>query len=228
MNRLTSNRRGAAPAVTLTLALLAGLAGSPGARAAQPLPVALAEGSSLKLEGKSNVHAYHSVAGKLDFALTADAPVTTVAALDSLIRAGGVKALDLTIPVAQMHSGKDGLDKNMQKALKAEANPSITFHLTRYTAVQFPAGGDSLDVRATGKLAVAGVERDVELPAVARRSANTIELTGMKPLLMTDFGVKPPTLMMGALRTEDGVVIHYRLLLGFQAPAGTVQKEGAR
>ena len=226
MNRLIPSRRGAAPAVMLSLALLAGLAGSPGARAAQPLPVTLAKGSWLRLEGKSNVHAYHSEAGKLEFALGADAATATPAALDSLIRAGGVKTLDLTIPVAGMHSGKDGLDKNMQKALKADANPAIVFHLERYTAAAFPAGGDSLDVRATGKLSVAGVEREVELTAVARRTANAIEIAGTKPLLMTDFGVKPPTMMMGALRTEDGVVIHYRLLLGM-ATAGA-DKEGAK
>jgi hypothetical protein len=33
------------------------------------------------------------------------------------------------------------------------------------------------------------------------------------PLRMTQFGIKPPTMMMGALRTSDDVVIHFDLLL---------------
>jgi polyisoprenoid-binding protein YceI len=113
----------------------------------------------------------------------------------------------------------------MQKALKTDHNPTIDFHLMRYQATPFPAGGDSLDVKATGKLSVAGVEREVELRAVARRSGNFISIEGTKPLLMTDFGVKPPTMMMGALRTEDGVVIHYRLLLEVSASAAAATDE---
>jgi len=213
-------------AAALALALLAtpALAAAPG-----PLPVKLAEGSWLKLEGKSNVHNFHSEAGELQVALSGDAAPASPAALDSLIRTGGVTSLDLSIPVVKMHSGKDGLDKNMQKALKADQAPAIKFHLTHYQAAPFAAGGDSLDVRADGTLEVAGVTKDVQLVAVERRTANAIEITGTKPLLMTDFGVKPPTMMMGALRTEDGVVIHYRLLLAVAATAAAAAaQEGAR
>jgi polyisoprenoid-binding protein YceI len=192
------------------------------------LPVVLAPGSKLWLEGKSNVHDFHSQADELRLTMGRDSAAVVPAdlsAFDGMIRAGDVKAMTFSIPVAKMHSGKDGLDKNMQKALKTDHNPTIDFRLLRYQATPFPLGGDSLDVKATGKLSVAGVEREVELRAVARRSGNFISIEGSKPLLMTDFGVKPPTMMLGAMRTEDGVVIHYKLLLEVNASAAASTEE---
>ena len=39
------------------------------------------------------------------------------------------------------------------------------------------------------------------------------------PLLMTQFGVKPPTMMMGSLRTADQVIVHFDLVMGGDAAA---------
>lgn len=220
------------PVAVLMFAAAALFAGALWASGTDPnavsLPVGLAPGSKLWLEGKSNVHDFHSQADELRLTMGRDSAVAVpadVAAFDAMIRAGGVRALALSIPVVKMHSGKDGLDKNMQKALKTDHNPTIDFRLESYKAAPFPAGGDSLDITATGKLAIAGVEKEVELRATARRSGNFVSIEGSKPLLMTDFGVKPPTMMLGAMRTEDGVVIHYRLLLEVSASAAASTEE---
>ena len=43
-----------------------------------------------------------------------------------------------------------------------------------------------------------------------------IRAEGELPLLMTDFGVKPPTAMFGTLRTDNKITVKFSLLVGPQ------------
>jgi hypothetical protein len=45
-------------------------------------------------------------------------------------------------------------------------------------------------------------------------------LDGERALLMTDFQVKPPRLMLGALRTDDRVVVKFHLEIGGSGSRG--------
>lgn len=193
-----------------------------------PLAIGLQKQSRLWLEGKSTVHAFHSEATRIELTLARDSALAEPAnaeAFERMVRAGDVRGLALSIPVDAMHSGKDGLDKNMRKALKADANPTIRFRLARYRAETM---ADSMAIEAQGALTVAGVEQTIDLHAVARPAAEGLVLTGSVPLRMTQFGIKPPTMMLGTLRTDDQVVIHYRLVLAVQAAAATNQEGESR
>jgi hypothetical protein len=111
-----------------------------------------------------------------------------------------------------MRSDKDGIDKNMQKALKASANPNIVFRLSAP-----PAPGawssDGTTVKVLGTLEVAGQSREIEVPLRASTIPEGIVLEGRKSLLMSDYGVKPPSMMLGTLKTADAIDIEFRLVL---------------
>lgn len=212
---------------TLALALASGAsAGRASSRAAADTPaapaaIALGRGSSLWLEGSSNLHRFESKTTDLALAVTRDAAAPDVSdapSLETLVRSSGVSGLDLDIPVTSLHSERKGLDKNMYKALRADENPTIHFHLAKYSLHPRAAGGDTLDVSAEGALRVAGRERPVALSAVLVRTDQGLWLEGSKTLQMTQFGVRPPTMMLGALRVDDHITVRYKLLL---APAGT-------
>lgn len=197
----------------LVLALIACTA--PITRAADPPTVQ--SGSKLWLTGSSTVHAYTSTASKLDAVVRFDPSLWNeglprAEAIEALIRKHGVTGLDVTVPVTSMKSHKDGLDKNMYKALKAEQHPQIRYVLSSYEASDGKEGAVAIDAR--GKVTVAGVEQDVRISATATRDGNVVRLKGDVPLLMTQFGVKPPKMMMGTLRTADQVVIHFDLIVG--------------
>jgi len=122
----------------------------------------------------------------------------------------------LTIPVKQMHSGNEKLDDKMYDALQADDHPDITFRLTGDTIVP-GAPNDSLIVKASGILAVAGKEKPVELSVIlVRNQDSTVSIKGSKELLMTDFGIEPPSMMLGLLKTDDKVVIHFDIRLRSQ------------
>ena len=204
-----------------TIALPLETAGDTAKRAA----IEIASGSELWMEGKSTLHDWESRTNTLNVGFTID-PIRTepidATGVDALVRAGGVLALDVEIPVKPLHSGKAGLDKNMMKALKAEQFPMIRFHMSRYT-VTGPATADTLSLSVVGELIVAGKNKPVTLEARAWQCDAGVWVAGTAPLNMTDFDITPPTMMMGAIKTNNRIVIHYRLLL---APAGRLAGSG--
>ncbi len=183
-------------------------------------PLGLRPGSRLWLEGNSTLHAFTSTVTVMDVSLATDEGGAETAWL-SLVRAGRVRSFDLTIPVLGMKSGKAGLDKKMYEALAAAKHPDIVFHLARYVVTESTAPVEGLPVKASGTLMVAGVTREVEIEGRIEPAPGGMILHGRKELLMTDFGVKPPTMMLGVLKTDNRIVIRFDLVLGRESDAGT-------
>jgi polyisoprenoid-binding protein YceI len=111
------------------------------------------------------------------------------------------------IKAASLTSPKEGLDRNMHKALKVAQFPEITFTLLRTEA----AVANML--KAIGKLTIAGVEKEVVLDLKTAVNASTITVMGEVPLLMTDYGIKPPTAMLGMLKTDPKITVTFEVVL---------------
>jgi hypothetical protein len=174
-------------------------------------------GGKLWLQGTSTIHEFKGDASKLTIALHDDtakwpADKTGPDAIQGLILANGVTGMDVVVGVTGLHSGKDGLDKNMYKALKAEQNPTIRFRMQHY-AVTSPAAAETLAMRIDGTLTIAGTEKSVSLVARAWKGEKGEWVDGTQTLNMSEYGIKPPTMMMGAIKVADRVDIHYHLLL---------------
>jgi hypothetical protein len=191
------------------LMLAAGLSGvvAAGPQATRPLTIDTAR---VTIAGTSNIHAYT--------ASTTAVRVTRVAVASSvigpgfweaLVKPGALEALEIAISAAQLSSPKEGLDKNMHKALKVQEHPDITFRLT---AVE--PGTSAGALKARGMLRIAGVEREVVLDLQTERHDATLTVKGKLTLLMTDYGIKPPTAMLGMLKTDPKVTVTFETLLG--------------
>ena len=213
------NRRNAARAATLATALVACAAlATPGARAEEVTARAAlvtAPASELWMDGTSTVHDWECRTKTVNVTFTrlgSQADPAAASAIEALIRSGGVRGVDVQIPVATLHSERKGLDKNMLKSLQAERYPVIRFRMERYTAAA-PATSDTVQLRVDGTLTIAGTEKHVQLVAAAWKGEAGEWIEGSTPLDMSAFGITPPTMMLGALKVRDRVVIHYRLLL---------------
>ncbi|MGE0448203.1 MAG: YceI family protein [Vicinamibacterales bacterium] len=195
---------------TLGCALLAGLVTAPAAAAGQdasPQELRLVS-SRISLSGTSNIHAYtaSSTAARLVRLQVSDG-VAEEHAWDALLAPGALQALEISLPAATLSSPREGLDKNMHKALKVTEHRDITFRLSRLETVG--AGGA---VRGIGVLTVAGVERDVTLAIKTARSDAGLTVTGEVQLLMTDFGIAPPKAMLGMLKTDPRITVTFEAL----------------
>ena len=216
LNRRAGASGGPAMMVLSGLMLLA-------AHAFAAAPLGLRPGSRLWLEGNSTLHAFESTATVMTVLLAADEGGTD-GSWGAVVRSGRVRSFDLAIPVRGMKSGKAGLDKNLYESLGAAKHPDILFRLARYQVEESTASGTGLTVKAFGTLTVAGVERDVEIDGEVEPGAGGMIIHGRKELLMTDFGVKPPTMMLGVVKTDNRIVIRFDLVLGRESDAGSNER----
>ena len=179
---------------------------APRIAAETPLSVGSAR---ITIAGTSNVHAYS--------ASTTIARITSVqlassvagpAFWDEIVKPGGLQAFEIAIPAAKLASDKEGLDKNMHKALKVEQHPEITFRVTSVQSRGTPGG-----LLALGKLRIAGVEREVALDITTARTGDGLLVKGAISILMTDYGIAPPKAMLGMLKTDPKVTVSFETML---------------
>ena len=203
---------------TLSLGLLAvlTLSGRPiaapaGNDAALGLNVTV-NSATLSISGTSTMHPY-TVSTKALKVSAASAPAPDV---QGLLQPDALQGFELQIPVNTFTSEKDGLTKQMFKAMKADKHPTITFRLNDYT-VEPAAGG--MTVKPTGTLTVAGVERPIDMVLDVKVQAGMLQVRGTRDLLMTEFGIKPPTMFMGMLKTDDKVTIKFEVQLALASKA---------
>lgn len=171
----------------------------------------LGKGSHLRLDGDSTLHRYKAESTQLSasVSLSPGAEASDASSLLAAARAGQLAAVDIRLPVQSLSSGEGGLDKNMWKTLKAEKAPQIVFHLVSCRAES--SSPNTLQV--SGRLAVAGVEKNVDLPVSASPAGEQLFLKGTLPMRMSDFGVQPPVLFAGAVKTSDQVSVTFELKL---------------
>ena len=162
--------------------------------------------STLELKGTSTLHNFECKSSTIQGSIEMDNSEKTFT------------EANIAIPVKSIHSGNSSMDDNMYDALKAKKNANITFSLTSAKI----AGNQKTSASAPedtvhGNLTIAGKTLPVDLAVAIRPGKNrTIAVEGTKDLLMTDFGVDPPSFMFGALKAGNKVTIDFRLTL---APA---------
>jgi hypothetical protein len=187
--------------------LLAGTAALTQVALAQSKAPLAIDTARVTIAGTSNIHEYTAATTNVRVARVALAPSVAGAALwDEIVKPGAIEALDVVVAAGTLSSPKEGLDKNMHKALKVEQFPDITFRLVRLDP-------SAAGLMAAGKLRIAGVERDVVLTLTTERRGNTLVVKGRLPLLMTDYGIKPPTALLGMLKTDPKVTITFETVL---------------
>jgi hypothetical protein len=190
-----------------SLAMIALCGGGLAAQESGGIRLTLRPESRLWIEGTSTVHDWTCASTGFDTAIAADAGFakTDLAALSHSIQSAQV-----TVPVKSLKCGHGKMDDNMYKALKAEQYPTISFALTSWEVLPGATRADSFTVRATGKLTIAGVERAVAIDVVAGKHADgRATARGELPILMTDYGMKPVTAMLGTIKTGNRVVVKF-------------------
>jgi polyisoprenoid-binding protein YceI len=199
---------------TLSICLAAGLAFSgSNATVAAPAHHAAAMGrtlsvqsAALSIDGTSTMHDYTLSTKTVTMNST-----TALADIESLLQPGALQTLELQIPVDSFTSERDGLKKEMLKALHADKHPDITYKLKAYEIE--PSAGGGIIVKPAGTLTVAGAERPIDLVLEVKETASGLQVRGRHDLSMKAFGVKPPTMFMGMLKTNDKVTIKFDLQL---------------
>lgn len=176
------------------------LAGATGAESQTRLD--LTDESRLWIEGSSSVNTFTCVAAEVDGA--------------GLFREVSDPALveaELRVPVRRFDCGKDRMNKDLYAALKANDYPEIHFRLEDVALEEPAAGAGTYSLKVTGQLSIAGTERTFELPVQALQAADgTYRAAGRLPLLMSDFGIDPPTALLGLIKAHNEITVCFDLV----------------
>jgi len=118
----------------------------------------------------------------------------------------------LRVKITALHTGVDGRDRDMWRALSAERYPEIRFTVQRVEA-SFPSVTDRADVLLTisGLMQMHGVGRSMVLPGRVRLQDSRLWIRGETRIQMRDFGIDPPRRFF--LRVADSVLVSFDLLL---------------
>lgn len=191
----------------LMLALLAPLVGAAPVTTVPPL-MTLQPESRIWVEGTSTVRSFKCTAAGADVAVDAAGP-DVATALATGNRA--VRTVEVRIPAAKLDCANGTMNGHMLKAIKAKENPVIQFRVASYELAAKEGGAA---VTMTGTLELGGTRKDVIVTADATPGANgALKVSGSFPLKMSEYGLKPPSLMMGTMKVGDQVTVRYDLVL---------------
>lgn len=162
------------------------------AQSAPPVTATLEPGSKLWLAGTSNVKDFRCDAGTFASNVTSNGSVVAKARI--------------TVPVAKLECGNGKMNEHMRKALKLEEFPNVEYALTSYKA-------EGAKAVLLGSLTIAGTTKNIEIPATIQKEGSVVRVQATKVINMTEWAVKPPSLMMGALKVKPLVTIGFDVTL---------------
>lgn len=165
----------------------------------------LANGSRLWFDGTSTLRSWTCTADKIESKIDAETGVAD-AVLDGRKVAG---TLEVEFPVEKLECKNGTMNEHMRKALVATKYPEIKFDLSGYDLTKGTPPGATVQ----GSLTMNGQSHPIAVPVQFVRADGALRVTGKVPLKMREWGVKPPTLMMGTIKVGEVVTVQFDLLL---------------
>ncbi|MGC9354959.1 MAG: YceI family protein [Mariniphaga sp.] len=157
------------------------------------------DNSKLVIEGTSSIHDWEMEAD--------DFRAETLLKIDEN-SISEISKIEFKTPVSGLKSGKGIMDNKAHDALKKKKYPEIKFGLNNSSKVNISGSNATL----TGLLTIAGKSKEVNLTAdLEVENQEKFLVSGSVPVKMSDFGIEPPTAMMGAMKTGDEVVVKFNL-----------------
>ena len=163
--------------------------------------------SRLWIDGTSSIRSFSCKAAEVNAVVEGTGPN----AIPQLLLADkGVKSVRVTVPAERLDCGNGTMNEHMRKAIKLSEFDSIEFRLTDYDVAR---NADGVSGTLNGTLLLGGVTKPVTLKAEGKPEGGMLHITGSYDLDMTDYGLKPPTLMFGRIKVGRTVKVNYDLLL---------------
>jgi polyisoprenoid-binding protein YceI len=163
--------------------------------------------SRLWIDGTSTIRSFTCRAGEVN----AVVEVKGANAIPGLLTGEkDVKAVQVPVPAEKMDCGNGKMNDHMRNALKVSESPTITFNLTDYDVTK---NAEGIAGKINGTLDLGGVKKPISLQANGTSEGGMLHVTGVYELRMSDYGLKPPSLMFGRIKVGDAVKVGFDLLL---------------
>jgi len=197
--------------LVMTSALIALAATGASAQGPSAIRLRLEPGSELSISGTSSRHPFECKTSKMFAYVDVDPGYTK----DLTKVARPITSVQVNIVVKTLSCGNKTMDKNMYATLKADKNQNqiIKYTLSGYDIIN--ATSSQFGAKTKGTLTVAGTERPIAFNITAERSGlGKAAAQGEQTLLMSSFGIKPPSFMFGTLKVHDEIKVKFNLRTG--------------
>lgn len=192
----------------LTVSALIAVSATAGAQATSTR-LRIEPGSELAISGTSNVHDFHCKTNKFNAYIDVDPGYTK----DLTKVARPIVSVNVVIAVKSLTCGNKKMDENMYSTLKADKNQIIKYSLSGYDILNGNATGFA--AKTTGTLTILGKDKVVAMTIdAARLNEGKATAKGEEALLMSDFGIKPPSFMFGTMKVADAIKVKFNLNVG--------------
>jgi len=164
----------------------------------------LAEGTaaSVKVLGSSNVHDWTMTATAMDsqgdFKLEGN-------------ELKGLSTLSFSVAFKSLKSEHESMDSRTYKSVNASKYPNVTYKLN--SAMVTATEKNKYLIKTKGELTISGITQSITMDVTAVINAdNTITCTGAEKIKLTDYGIKPPSFMLGAMKVANDLTIQFTLI----------------
>lgn len=137
---------------------------------------------------------------------------TITADFDAQGNLTSIKDMKFSFPVKTLKSGKGAMDKNAYKALKSDQFANI--HADLKSAKVTTKDQSTYHVTASILLNIGGQARQTDMNVIFKKvNAKQYQVSSTKKINMKDFGVEPPSFMMGTVTTGQDVNVNFQFNL---------------
>jgi YceI-like domain len=195
----------------LTVSALMAVAVTAKAQSASAIRLRLDPTSEVTIEGTSSMHAFHCKTNKIMAYVDVDPGYTK----DLTKIARPIASVKVNIVVRTLTCGNGQMDKNMYSTLDADKNPIIKYTMSGYDILDGSAKPSAFVAKTTGTLMISGQEKVINMKINAERlSDGKATAQGEQDVLMTDFGIQPPSFMFGTLKVGNEIKVKFNLKAG--------------
>lgn len=167
-----------------------------------PYKLAVDKNNSIKVSGTSNVH---------DWTMTAkDVESSGIFKFNTRNELTDISSLKFSVVAKSLKSEKTSMDGRTYKSMKADQFPKVTYQLTTATVTMIQ--DNKYAIQTTGLLSIAGKTQTISMKVMALVNADrSISCHGTQKLMLTDYGIEPPSFMLGAMKVGNDLQIRFDL-----------------
>lgn len=156
--------------------------------------------SRLWIEGSSNVNKFQCSAARYNTQVQSPTKDTTV-------------EVEVDVAVEGFDCGKRRMNRDLYETLLSNRHPFISFEYKSTESMTYSDETDTYDLIVNGTLTVAGHTNTISFPLTAELYGDgTIRAKGQTELKMTAYNVDPPSALLGLVRVNDELTVHFELI----------------
>jgi polyisoprenoid-binding protein YceI len=115
----------------------------------------------------------------------------------------GVKSVVLTVPHKAFTCPNAEMTEHLNQAMQSDKFSEVVFTLEKYEAAGTQWNG-------SGQMKILGTTKPVTVPLTLTPGPGGVEVSGTFRLLLADYGVEPPTVMLGMLKVGPQIRLEFK------------------